>query len=548
MEHEPAVSAYKNHRSPCLPKMIFTRHTLLPGLQPQLLKMHLNLLSWLVLALPSLATTVSPKVSSILFSGGTIIAFNYTTEGLEVIRNGSVLVTGDRITGIFSSSDAIPPLATGTEQVDITGKIITTGFIDTHRHGWQTVYKTLIPNISLSKYFIFFGRAATLMTPEDVHISQLAGLYEALNAGVTSILDHAHHIWGSEYADAGLQATIESGARVFWAFALNSNIQASNFTITEQLEKFRDIGRKAAFKNTPTTLGLGYDGWGPLPNVTEVEEVVAAAKEFNVSVITTHSLEGAWGYDNSPQNVHSFGALNTSIPVVFSHASFLTATDAQLLRVTNQYVSVTPESEMHYGHDHPKNHLILDQASIGVDTHITFSSDILTQTRLWLQATRRELYRHVLDDWHVPSTSPMSVNQAFLLATRHGGLALRRSDIGVLAVGAKADLVVWDGTSPSLLGWNDPVAAVILHASVGDIEHVLVDGKWKKRDGKVAEKTYPEIRRKFLESAARIQKAFLQTPLPDPSGTFFSGYDYAEPLKIDTLRGPGTGYGHEFWE
>lgn len=76
----------------------------------------------------------------------------------------------------------------------------------------------------------------------------------------------------------------------------------------------------------------------------------------------------------------------------------------------------------------------------------------------------------------------MSVNQAFLLATRSGGLAIRKSDLDILAVGAKADLVVWNGRSPSMLGWRDPVAAVVLHASVGDIKHVLVNGKFTKRD------------------------------------------------------------------
>lgn len=51
----------------------------------------------------------------------------------------------------------------------------------------------------------------------------------------------------------------------------------------------------------------------------------------------------------------------------------------------------------------------------------------------------------VLEMWNVPRNNPMSVHQACLLATRNGGLALRRQDIGVLAVGAKADIVVFNG-------------------------------------------------------------------------------------------------------
>lgn len=56
--------------------------------------------------------------------------------------------------------------------------------------------------------------------------------------------------------------------------------------------------------------------------------------------------------------MHSFGILNDTFPVVFSHVSFLTATGAELLRLTNQYISITPESEMHYGQGNKNSHLI----------------------------------------------------------------------------------------------------------------------------------------------------------------------------------------------
>ncbi|KAK9623590.1 hypothetical protein V6Z94_004497 [Aspergillus fumigatus] len=118
-----------------------------------------------------------------------------------------------------------------------------------------------------------------------------------------------------------------------------------------------------------------------------------------------------------------------SVPIVFSHASFLTPTGARLLRETNQYISITAESEMHYGHDHPYNHMIQDQASLGVDTHFTFSTDILTQARIWLQYVRLTLYRWLAQNYEVATKNPMSVDQAFLLATRSGGLALHRPDL-----------------------------------------------------------------------------------------------------------------------
>jgi adenine deaminase len=144
----------------------------------------------------------------------------------------------------------------------------------------------------------------------------------------------------------------------------------------------------------------------------------------------------------------------------------------------------------------------------------------------------------------------MSVNQAFLLATRNGGLALRRPDLGVITEGAKADLVIWDGESPSLLGWRDPVAAVILHANVGDVEHVLVDGKFVKRDGKIVAPEYQDIKERFLNSYEALQDRFIaERPWRAPEeGESFGefGVELMEVIEVDTQRGEGTGYG-ERW-
>jgi hypothetical protein len=203
---------------------------------------------------------------------------------------------------------------------------------------------------------------------------------------------------------------------------------------------------------------------------------------------------------------------------------------------------------MHYGHLHPNSHLIMDQEALGIDTHFTFSSDILTQARLWLQNARKTFYTDVvINRRHLPAQNPMSVNQAFLLATRNGALALRRSDIGILSPGAKADLLVWNGRAPSLLGWDDPVAAIILHANVGDIKHVMVNGHFKKRNGQLtAPDYYTALQDRFLASANRIQDLWRQMPLPVTEGEADNGILYESPMEADVVRGNATGYGPQF--
>ncbi|KAI2602101.1 Metallo-dependent hydrolase [Hypoxylon sp. NC1633] len=472
---------------------------------------------------------------SILLSGGTIVAFKEETESLDVIRDGALLISDDRIAAIYDTAhpDNLPA---GTEVVDCTNKIISPGFIDTHRHGWQTAYKTLASNASMAEYMIGYTitSAESLYTAEDIYIGQLAGLLEALNAGVTTTLDHAHSTWSTDRAKAGYQASVDSSARVFWNYAF-MNTEA--YPLSDQIADFKGL-LKAHPTPSLTTLGVAYDGWMFAPK-EETQAVLDLTKELNIPVLTSHYLGGPWvAAANSPENLQSFGILNTDTAVVLSHAMDISPVGAMILRSTNQFISVTPESEMHYGLSHPNSHQIQDQASLGAIR--------LTQARVWLQRTRSRLYDDVLQRWEIPRNSPMSVNQAFLMATRQGGLALRRPDLGVIRVGAKADLVVFNGRSPGMLGWLDPVAAVILHANVGDIEHVVVDGKFQKRDGKLTFNNYASVVDRFLASAEKIQKASVSRPDPVIEGRFWGGCAYGHAVQVNASRGAGTGYGKEF--
>ncbi|EWY92078.1 hypothetical protein FOYG_08978 [Fusarium oxysporum NRRL 32931] len=461
------------------------------------------------------------------------------TKAFEIISPGSLLITGDRIAGIFDASIPVPDLPIGTEIIPCQGKIISPGFIDTHRHGWQTAFRSLAANTTMPEYLGRYGQYASQgnFTAEDIYIGQLAGLYECINAGVTTSIDNAHHTWDFETSKAGLEASIDSGLRVYWCYTFHD--LPNGFTHSQQLACAASLLKDDRLKTYPTEVGVEYDGW-----YTDSDEKIKTIVDFTIQneipVLTTHSLGGPWILDNGPVVLNKHGILKTLVPVIISHASFMSSEDISLLRESNQYVSITPESEMHFGQDNEHSHKIMDQCALGVDTHFAFSTDIVTQARLWLQATRRALYREKLATNQIGHTSPFHVEQAFYLATVSGGLALRRDDLGVIKIGAKADLVVFDGESPNMLGFLDPIAAIILHSNVGDIEHVLVDGKWRKRDRKllpsVTGKTWDTLKSEFASNARRIQKKWAGKPLPVVKDKFAGITPYATIDKVNIRR------------
>jgi cytosine/adenosine deaminase-related metal-dependent hydrolase len=73
----------------------------------------------------------------------------------------------------------------------------------------------------------------------------------------------------------------------------------------------------------------------------------------------------------------------------------------------------------------------------------------------------------------------------FTAATIGGADALGRSDLGRLAPGALADMVVWDLASPHLGQLPDPIQRLVLSGSRRDARMVIVDGRIVVEDGRL---------------------------------------------------------------
>lgn len=505
--------------------------------QPKLLNILLTLA----------ATALQSAQGAILYQDGTIISFDTPTESLNILHNASLLIENDRITAITQGG---PPanLPSNTTVIDATDKIIGPGYVDTHHHMWQTAFKTIGADSSLAVYFQRYGEespAEDYYTADDMYVSSLAGYLEILHHGTTTVFDFAHGSWSNETIDAAANAAFDSGARSIYAPAVH--IIPNGFPWETQIQKLESLVDDPRFaQNNPASLvslGLGYDAFynAPMANITELWTIV---KQGNISVVGTHDLDGPLSNGNSPSLLHSMGLLNDSVPIIFGHFSFPNYEDAELLRATNQYISSTVESEDHFGQTHAYAHLIQDQASLGVDCHFSFSSSMVGQARLWLQSLRSANYDETqVNKWIVPTNNPMSVKQAYMLITRSGGLALKRPDIGIIEVGAKADVVVYRTDSPNMIGWSDPVAAIILHSDTGDLEDVLVDGKFVKRNGQLLYPGYDDIRQRLTASAQRIQEIWAMKEWDELTGNLGGdGGPLGMADVIDTQRGNGTGY------
>jgi cytosine/adenosine deaminase-related metal-dependent hydrolase len=98
----------------------------------------------------------------------------------------------------------------------------------------------------------------------------------------------------------------------------------------------------------------------------------------------------------------------------------------------------------------------------------------------------------------------ISAAEAYEAATIAGARALRRDDIGRLAPGCRADLVLLDIAVPHAVPMRDPVAHVVFNAQGADVRHVFVDGRQVVQDRRVLTTDLPAAMARLQAAAARV--------------------------------------------
>ena len=136
---------------------------------------------------------------------------------------GDVLIEDDKIVSVE------PNISADADVIDATDCIVIPGFVDTHRHTWETAIRGCAPNATLDDYFVeVLDTFAPAYRDEDVYASNLAGSLECLNAGITTLVDWSHINNTPDHADAAVTALQETGIRAQYAYG-SANLSLADY-------------------------------------------------------------------------------------------------------------------------------------------------------------------------------------------------------------------------------------------------------------------------------------------------------------------------------
>ena len=130
--------------------------------------------------------------------------------------------------------------------------------------------------------------------------------------------------------------------------------------------------------------------------------------------------------------------------------------------------------------------------------------------RMTLQHERHRRTLEILDETGSrPLPIPVTCRQALEWATIHGArMAGLDAQVGSLTPGKQADIVMLRATDLDMFPVIDPVASVVMQATAGNVDTVLVGGRIVKRGGKLLYAALPEKMAALQASGTRILTEF----------------------------------------
>lgn len=422
-----------------------------------------------------------------------IVAWNETAERHEYLRHCDLVFSGNTITfigkGWGGKADTV---------VDGKGLCLVPGLVNIHSHpALEPFYRGVREEHGVPEMYMTGLYERGQAFPPDIETMPAAAeaaYCEMLLSGTTTVCDQMWPWpnWIDTIGRSGLRGFVAPGfASARWAvrrsdeLSFNWNIEKGERDFAIALDLIDEAEAHSCGRLSGVILPLQID------TCTEelLRKAMAAAEKRNLP-ITTHISQSVVEFQEMVRRhgktpiqwAHDIGLLGPLMTL--GHAIFVdhhswtnwwSRIDIDLLARTGTSVAHCPSPFARYGH-------VLEHFGGYVDAGVNMGlgTDVSPHNLIEEMRLAATLARITARD--ITSTSMTDV---FHAATVGGAKALLRNDIGRLAAGCKADILLVEVEHPFMAPARDPLRSLIYTAADRAIRDVYIDGQMVVRDRKV---------------------------------------------------------------
>ena len=416
----------------------------------------------------------------ILLRGGCVLTLDPKSANL---RQGDVLIEDGRIAEIgqgLRTRDA--------ETIDATNTVVMPGFVDTHRHAWESLFRNFGEGGPSGEASVLPAAYGSHYTPEDVYAATLIGLLGAAEAGITSVVDWSDIQLDPSYAEAALEAHADAGLRTVLVHSIPS--WAENQEAVGSALRRLVTGRADAAPSM-TTIAFG-----------PADPVSSDRPQAALDVADLEKLSGDWKLARElGLRIHAHAGSNSSSGGVVSDlaAKGLLGEDLTLVHCTNlndddldavsssgTRVALAPASEMAGGRGSLTIQRLIDRGirpGLAIDTERVAPGDMFAQMRAAISMQHATFFDLKLAG-KAGLPQLLSTREVIRYATVDGARVAGLGGVtGVLMPGKQADIVVLRTDRPNIFPINDPIGAVVWGMDTSNVDWVIAGGRILMRNG-----------------------------------------------------------------
>lgn len=478
-------------------------------------------------------------------AGGTTFihaAFVLTCDDADTrYAQGDILIEGDRIVAVGPSLTA----PAGARLIDGRDRLAIPGLVNAHMHSDETLFRGLLDNLPLEVWMLYslppleYGPLSSRL----IYLRTLLGAIESLLTGTTTLQDDVSEAPRAtlEGSHAVLQAYLDAGIRANVACNMTDKAYPDKLPyVAGMLPAWAvDAMRRAQPQSSAELIDLAETllrGWHGRDGRIRIALSASAPQRCTESLILalddlsrrwqtsflTHVLEtkvqvvtGREFYGRTlVQYLRDLGVLSTRMTI--AHGIWLTDADVVALAASGVTVAHNPVSNLKLGSGLMRL-AALRHAGVPVclGTDGSSSNDTFNMFEVMKCAALLHKIAHpVAQSW--PSARDV------LRMTLRGGArsTLREGQIGVLAPGYQADIVLLRLRAAPFVPFNDPANHLVYCETGREVETVLVGGRVVVDGGRITtvnvSDVYAEVAGLMPEFRGMVDRAYAASRRLEP--------------------------------
>ena len=443
---------------------------------------------------------VSPK--QIILYNAQILTMNGQRR---VFARGSITVEGDRIKAIGRWDGMTPEKRPGCEIIDLQGKWVLPGLINTHVHQSQQLARGLADDVDLLTWLRDrIWPYESSMDEEDSYVSSLMCGMEQIRSGVTAFAEAGgQHVngMGRAVTELGLRARLAQSSMDVGEGLPDGWVKSADRVLEEQIGHFErwhgqadgriDVwfGLRTIFNNSDELILRTKEladryGTGIHMHVAEARSEVEFARQTRGATTVTH--------------LNRLGVLDGNLLAV--HTVWLTDDEIGMFADHDVKVSHNPASAMRVLGFAKIPEMRAAGVCVGLGTDGAPTNNRMTLIDdMWVASLIHK--GRLLDSTAMPAEDVLE------MATCDGARALLWDhEIGSLEAGKKADLIIVDPNTITMLPMHDAVANLVSSMRAENVQSVMVDGRWLMRERVLLTVDEQAIIREASERAAALAR------------------------------------------